>query len=47
MQNNHENCLASLLQMVSNIVGNCLDDARKVLRHEVFAQLVLPYANQT
>lgn len=44
MENNHQQCIFSLSQIVSNIVCNNVDDARQVLEHDVFGLFILPLA---
>jgi|688.fasta_scaffold156043_1 hypothetical protein len=46
MKNNHQQCIESLLKIISNISVNTLDDARKIISHQVFSDFVMPQANQ-
>ena len=46
MKNNHQHCILSLLQIISNIVANKLDDAQMVIGHHIFSDFVMPQANQ-
>lgn len=42
MKNNHQHCILSLLQIISNIVANKLDDAQMVIGHHIFGDFVMP-----
>lgn len=47
MQNNEHQCITFMLQIVSNISANSLEEARMVVNHEVFDVFVITHAKQS
>lgn len=47
MVNNHQQCINSILKILSNIVSTSLDLAKIVFRHEIFSNVVIHWAHRT
>lgn len=47
LKNNTQNCINSILRIISNIVANTKDEAIKVVNHEIFSEFVIAHAKNT